>query len=68
MSYNVVHLPRSIATRPEQPRLGLYPQVGHNHHKDMLAVLAEGVCDYLGIIVSASPRSLGSCDTTIQPT
>ena len=49
MSGQVVHLPR-----PEMRRLGLYLRVGHNQHKDMLGLLAEGISDFFGVIIDAS--------------
>lgn len=54
MSGQVIHLPRPAAARPEMQRLGLYLHVGHNQHREVLALLAEGVRDFFGIVVDAT--------------
>ena len=58
MPGQVVHLPRPAGARPEIRRLGLYLHVGHNQHKDMLGLLAEGIHDFFGVIVGGSCAGL----------
>ena len=54
MSGQVIQLTRPQQMRPEPQRLGMYIHVGFSQHKEVLALLAEGIRDFYGIIVNAS--------------
>lgn len=53
---NVIQLPRTRRLRPSPARLGHYLRVGHNDHREIAHLLAEGERGYLGLIVD--PRAI----------
>ena len=54
---NIIPLPRPRALRPSPARLGYYLRVGHNNHKEVAQLLAEGERAYMGLIIEATNRT-----------
>jgi hypothetical protein len=53
MLTNVIQLPRPVSARSPRARLGHFLRIGHNDHRQVRDLLAEGERGYQGIVVDA---------------